>query len=220
MEHAPLNPSICKADTISKRFERQTILKNMSFSISATQFILLTGENGSGKTTLLRLLATLSQPTKGKIEHFNDTFGSIPRHLIRRHIGYLSSTSCLHEDLSLFENLSLILKLMNTSLDSVYLRDLLKFWNLEKVSHRPCKFLSKGELQKGNIIRSLIHKPLFVLWDEPQNGLDSHSQSLLVETLQELRKTECTLICTSHFSHAIQTCFDTQWKLEKGSLKQ
>ena len=208
---------VCQSQNLAKYFLRRPVLQHVSFEIFQGQFILLTGDNGSGKTTLLRIVTTLLAPTQGQMIHFDGEPGlSLAR--IRQRIAYLSSHTLLHPDLTLMENLQLLATLSEQGASTRDIAQELDHWNLSHLAHQACRTLSKGELQKANIVRSLLHTRELIVWDEPQNGLDAKSQERLHARMLALKAQGHTLLCTSHFETQLPAIFDQHWHLKEGRL--
>ncbi|MBX9743803.1 MAG: ATP-binding cassette domain-containing protein, partial [Chlamydiales bacterium] len=91
---------------VTKTFDQQTALDQISASIPKGTFVALAGPDGSGKTTLLRMIAGLLLPTKGRIlVNGLDTVKEAQK--IQSQIGYMPQRFGLYEDLTVMQNLSL-----------------------------------------------------------------------------------------------------------------
>ena len=98
-------PNVIEVKNLRKVFNHQIkAVDDISFDVKENEIFGLLGSNGSGKSTTLRMLATVLEPTSGKI-HFTDAHHN--RHLIRNIIGYIPQQDLLYNDLSVIDNLYL-----------------------------------------------------------------------------------------------------------------
>jgi putative ABC transport system ATP-binding protein len=165
---------------------------DVSFGVSAGEFVALVGPSGSGKTTMLSMLAALLQPSNGQILLDGiDLAGMSERERValrREKIGFTFQANNLVPYLSALENVELMLRL-NGKLDKTgHLRaqELLARLGLgERLNNLPGQ-MSGGQQQRVAIARALIHNPALVLADEPTASLDTERAYQVVETFAAL----------------------------------
>lgn len=186
------------AKNVSKSFtigeQRLQVLKDISLTVEAGEFVSLMGPSGSGKSTLLYILGGLDKADSGsvvlggkEIGSLNDTAESAMR---RDDIGFVFQAYNLIDNLTVEENVLIpaLLDGKKRSEISDRLEELLKAVGLfEHRKHRPME-LSGGQQQRTAIARALINRPKVVFADEPTGNLDSKNGKEILELLSKLNK--------------------------------
>jgi putative ABC transport system ATP-binding protein len=182
---------------------RVEILKGITLTIPAGQFVAILGASGSGKSTLLGLLAGLDTPSSGEI-----WLDGIPIHNLAEaelaavrgeKIGFVFQSYQLIETLTALENVLLPYELNVEGNGITQARHLLDDVGLkERVDHYPVQ-LSGGEQQRVALARAFIVEPPIVMADEPTGNLDSTNGRLVLDLLLERkRKSGTTLVLVTH----------------------
>jgi putative ABC transport system ATP-binding protein len=182
---------------------RVEILKGITLTIPAGQFVAILGASGSGKSTLLGLLAGLDTPSSGDI-----WLDGIPIHNLAEaelaavrgeKIGFVFQSYQLIETLTALENVLLPYELNVEGSGIAQARRLLGEVGLsERVDHYPVQ-LSGGEQQRVALARAFIVEPPIVMADEPTGNLDSANGKLVLDLLLERkRKSGTTLVLVTH----------------------
>lgn len=178
---------------VSKYFGDVEAVKNVSFHIEKGTTFALLGTNGAGKSTLIHMIIGLITPHKGTI-----TFSKNQLELI----GVVFQTSRLDEEFTIEENLITRAKLYGISHKEAKTRvnDLLELTHLSNIRHRKYRHLSGGEKRKADIIRAIVHKPSFLILDEPTTGLDVESRKEVWKILNDLQaQHKLTILLTTHY---------------------
>jgi NitT/TauT family transport system ATP-binding protein len=165
-------------------------LEDISFSVSAEQFVCVLGPSGCGKTTLLRLMAGLLSPTYGEVIFESDSLVS-PRH----RVGMVFQKANLMPWRTVLENILLPLEIQHVpgqeALEKA--RALIELVGLTGFENSLPRDLSGGMAQRVAIARALIHEPDLLLLDEPFGSLDALTRermgSELTRIWQARRKT-------------------------------
>jgi len=182
---------------------RVEILKGISLTIPAGQFVAIVGASGSGKSTLLGLLAGLDTPSSGEI-----WLDGVPIHNLAEtelaavrgeKIGFVFQSYQLIETLTALENVLLPYELNIEGSGLTQARRLLDEVGLtERVGHYPVQ-LSGGEQQRVALARAFVVEPPIVMADEPTGNLDSTNGRLVLDLLLERnRKNGTTLVLVTH----------------------
>jgi putative ABC transport system ATP-binding protein len=182
---------------------RVEILKGITMTIPAGQFVAILGASGSGKSTLLGLLAGLDTPSSGDI-----WLDGIPIHNLAEaelaavrgeKIGFVFQSYQLIETLTALENVLLPYELNVEGSGIAQARRLLGEVGLsERVNHYPIQ-LSGGEQQRVALARAFIVEPPIVMADEPTGNLDSANGRMVLDLLLERnRKAGTTLVLVTH----------------------
>ena len=197
-----------KAINISKTYSIDgyeiEVLKNLNLIVEKGDTVAISGQSGSGKSTLLQLLALLDKQSSGSIELNNeimDDLTSNQKSKIRlNNFGFVYQHHHLLEDLTVYENIALPLKLKGDlqNLDNK-VRDLAKSIGLsERLNHLPWK-LSGGEKQRVAVARAMINKPEYIFLDEPTGNLDKKNALNIQNLVLELsNNNDVALIVATH----------------------
>ena len=182
---------------------RVEILKGITLTIPAGQFVAIVGASGSGKSTLLGLLAGLDAPSSGEI-----WLDGVPIHNLAEEqlasvrgskIGFVFQSYQLIQTLSALENVLLPYELNLSGSGLEKARKLLGEVGLgERVDHYPVQ-LSGGEQQRVALARAFVTEPPIVMADEPTGNLDSTNGRLVLDLLLDRNKRAgTTLVLVTH----------------------
>jgi ABC-type Fe3+/spermidine/putrescine transport system ATPase subunit len=173
-----------KLENISKEYERQSLLADVSFSVNAGETVCLLGASGSGKSTLLRIIAGLESPDAGIVCWDGADLAATPPHA--RDFGLVFQDYALFPHLTVFDNVAFGLRMRGLPKSEIGLRvtSSLETVNLTGFDARPVTDLSGGEQQRVALARALAPRPRLLMFDEPLGALD---RSLKDELLHELR---------------------------------
>jgi ABC-2 type transport system ATP-binding protein len=210
--------SILSIKNLSKSFDKQKALNNISFDIKPNKITGIVGPDGAGKTTLLRILSGLLTYEAKNIEILDlDLQTNIQT--IQEQIGYMPQKFGLYEDLSVEENLRLFADLQSIPLDNLQNRidELLHFTSLFKFKNFLAKNLSGGMKQKLGLASALIKKPKLLLLDEPGVGVDPISRKELWSMVENLTKENVTVLWSTAYLDEAELC-DEVLLLNEGDI--
>lgn len=210
--------SILCVKNLSKSFEKQKALNNISFEIKPNKITGIVGPDGAGKTTLLRILSGLLSFEAKKVEVLDlDLQTNI--HIIQEQIGYMPQKFGLYEDLTVEENLRLFADLQSIPLDNLQNRidELLHFTSLYDFKDFLAKNLSGGMKQKLGLASALIKKPKLLLLDEPGVGVDPISRKELWSMVENLTKENVTVLWSTAYLDEAELC-DEVLLLNEGDI--
>jgi putative ABC transport system ATP-binding protein len=185
------------------------ILKGISLSIPAGQFIAIVGASGSGKSTLLGLLAGLDTPSSGEIWLDGTPIHNLAETELAavrgRKIGFVFQSYQLIPTLTALENVLLPFELNIEGQGLKQARSLLAQVGLgERMEHYPIQ-LSGGEQQRVALARAFIVDPPIVMADEPTGNLDSTNGRLVLDLLlRRNREEKTTLVLVTHDAEVAQ----------------
>ena len=173
-------------------------LRDVSFTIPAGSFAVLTGPTGCGKTTLLECLVGLRTPTAGRIVLVERDVTALPPDA--RNVGYVPQDAAVFTHLTVWENLAFALTVRKTARAEVAARvaELADRLGLTPLLRRRAVGLSGGEAQRVALGRALAFRPPVLLLDEPLNAVDETTRGKVVAVLRGLRGTHTVL----HVTHA------------------
>ena len=179
------------------------ILKGISLTIPAGQFVAIVGASGSGKSTLLGLLAGLDTPSEGEIWIDGTPIHNLVETELAavrgRKIGFVFQSSQLISTLTALENVLLPFELNVEGNGLNQARALLESVGLgERMDHYPIQ-LSGGEQQRVALARAFVVDPPIVMADEPTGNLDSSNGRLVLDLLlKRNRQAGTTLVLVTH----------------------
>ena len=181
-------------------------LKDVSFKLDKSEFVVIMGTSGSGKSTLLHILSALDKPTSGKIllngEENHHIFEEPAASLYRRkNIGFVFQSYNLLKDLSAEDNMAipLILQGETEEIIKARLNEVLHLLGLaEWRRHRPVQ-LSGGQQQRVAIGRAIIANPPILLADEPTGNLDYNTSKEILDVFITMRdQLQQTILLVTH----------------------
>jgi ABC-2 type transport system ATP-binding protein len=179
----------------------------LSTQIEKGEVIGLLGLNGAGKTTTLRVLACDLLPTSGTVKVGGFDVVEEPGE-VRRRTGYLPDVPPLYGDMSVFEYLSFAAKLRGVSSADVDKRvgEAVEMTQLGKERNRLISALSHGFKQRVGIAQAIVHKPEFVVLDEPISGLDPAQIVEMRDLVRGLRGNHTVVLSSHILSEISETC--------------
>ena len=201
MPDTPSNSAVV-ADQLIKQFGRFAALRGVSGAFLAGKIYVILGDNGAGKTTLLRIMAGLSQPTRGNIS----VMGTSTLKAVQAQIGYMAHPSLLYDDMSGMENLLYFAGLYG--IDSSRCREVILAVHLDPDLERPVGQYSQGMRQRMSLARALLNDPRLLLLDEPFSNVDAHSASEMAGLLSQLRDQAKTLFVVTHQPALLESSAD------------
>jgi ABC-type lipoprotein export system ATPase subunit len=188
--------SILSGTDLSKKYGALEVVKGVSLTVEAGEFVCLVGKSGCGKTTLLSLLSGLEKPTQGRVNLDGreiTTSSEDELALFRRaNVGFIFQSFNLIPTLSAWENVALPLFPIKMTSEERRRRatELLEKMELgHRMAHLPSA-LSGGEKQRVAIARALVNHPKIIFADEPIGNLDSGTGEAIMGILNRLHKEE------------------------------
>ncbi len=189
--------TLLTATGIGKSFNLRPVLRELSFSLTPGETVLLFGRNGCGKTTLLKIMAGIMRPERGRASLDGRALFTSDFHW-RADMVYLGHRPSLYPAFSAKENLRLSLRLRRVAWDETAFQSLLERHGLAGREDEPVEVYSEGMLQRLGLIRLELSNWKLGLLDEPTSALDTDGASLLGETLARWREAGRTVLFTSH----------------------
>lgn len=210
---------ILEAESISKEFDKRTVLDKVSLSIEEGNFIAILGHSGSGKSTLLNVLSTILTPTQGEIRYEGESISGYSKKKIadlrRDKIGFVFQHYMLIPNLTVREN---ILLGANDKVEKDKLEELCAFLGIEKYLDTYPGKLSGGEQQRVCIARAVIKKPAILFCDEATGALDKDNSISIVKLLHEVKKKYKTTVLFTTHNREIAGTADRVLILEDGHI--
>ena len=208
---------------LKKSFEKNTVLKDISFDVSTGDIIAIVGPSGSGKSTLLRCLNMIETPSSGKIvfEGTNLVDKKTNLSLVREKIGMVFQQFNLFNHLSVLDNLMLApvkLKVMGEGSAKRKAIMLLEKIGLKDKALSYPSSLSGGQKQRVAIIRTLMMDPDIILFDEPTSALDPEMIGEVLDLIKRVASENKTMIIVSHEISFVKSIANRILFLENGKI--
>lgn len=205
----------------SKR-KRIEALDSVSICLEPGQILGVVGPNGSGKTTLLKILANLLEPDDGTVSICGQMVCK-NRVRIRSKIGYvLGNEKHFWGHLTGRENLESFARRCDFTVDHAKRRTavLIKQFNFENNADQLFKNYSVGMKKKVSVMRSLLHEPSLLLFDDMTNGLDPISAKMVKEMIRGYvsGKKDCAAIWATHRLEEISQICDKVVIIDSGKV--
>ena len=182
---------------VTKKYQNFTAVENLSMTIKKGEIFGLIGQNGAGKTTTFRMILDLQETTSGTIMWNGTSINNINRDIL----GYLPEERGIFPKMTV-ENQLYFFGELRPDIDGW-----LKRFGLEDRRNSKAETLSKGNQQKVQLIASFIHKPEFLILDEPFSGLDPVNMELLKNAILSLKDQGTTILFSSHqMDHVEELC--------------
>lgn len=201
---------VLRTKDLTKAFGQHKAVNNVSMTVCKGDIYGFIGKNGAGKTTFMKMIAGLSNPTRGMIELFGkkdehrekrkstDIFGKTEVELQRKRIGCLIEETGFYPGMTAAENMEIVRRNLGITEKSL-ISEMMDFVGLADTGRKRVKHFSMGMKQRLGLAISLMRNPDFLILDEPINGLDptgiKEIRDLLIKLNQEK---QITILISSH----------------------
>lgn len=160
--------------------------------------VTLFGHSGSGKTTILNIVGGLDNPSKGEVLINGKPIKDFD--LIRNQkIGYVFQNYNLFTNLSVFENVAFVLKMLGIS-DEKFIKErveyTLKLVNMSEFKRKKANELSGGQQQRVAIARALVKNPDYIIADEPTGNIDAKNKIEVMNILRKISEHKLVVLVT------------------------
>jgi ABC-2 type transport system ATP-binding protein len=198
--------NVVELRNVTKRFDEFVAVKDLSFEVRQGSIFGLLGPNGAGKTTSIRMIVNITAPDSGDVQ----VLGQHVTTDLQQRIGYLPEERGLYKKMKVGEQLIFFANLKGVSADVARPRvdEWLKLLELSDWRDKKAADLSKGMQQKVQFIAAVLHKPDFLILDEPFSGLDPVSVSLLKRAILSLREQGASIIFSTHQMEQVEQMCD------------
>jgi len=203
---------------LSRAFGSRQILREISFTVEPGEIIGFVGANGSGKTTTMRLIMGLLAYDQGLIEidgHKQDGDRNLSRIL-----GYMPEERGLYLNQTLYSQLQFFGELQGMSRSEARksIAELLSKLDIEGYAYYKLGELSLGNQQRAQLAVSLLHRPRYLILDEPFSGLDPMGIEALIRILTEASQSGVGIIFSSHILPFVEEMSEKILVLSGGSI--
>ena len=196
---------------VSKSFEGNKVLKDVSVLLEAGKTNMIIGQSGSGKTVLMKSIIGLHRVDQGRIEYDGRNLPDMKMkeiRTLRKEVGMLFQGAALFDSLSVFENVMYPLE-MFASMTKKEREERTKFClqrvNLpERSYHLAPSEISGGMQKRVAIARAIVMNPLYLFCDEPNSGLDPQTSLIIDQLIHEItQEYNITTIVNTHDMNSV-----------------
>ena len=199
---------------VSKSYETQLALNEISFSAKKGEIIGFLGPNGAGKSTMMKILTGYISPTKGTV--FVSGIDVLKNPIAAKaKIGYLPEQNPLYQEMYVREYLQFQASIFKVSKETI--ATVVEDVGLIPEVHKKISQLSKGYQQRVGLAAALIHNPDVLILDEPTTGLDPNQLQEIRTLLKKLGK-EKTILFSTHIMQEVEAVCDRVIIIKKGEL--
>ncbi len=208
---------------VSKYYDGQVILRNITFSIEKGEMAFVTGPSGAGKTTLLKLIYLSERPDDGDIivgDFHTATLKPSKIPAFRRNIGVVFQDFKLLNNLTIYENVALALRVRGVGEKAIKgaISNALKLVHLRHKAGSYPLTLSGGEQQRVALARAIVAEPVVVLADEPTGNLDPGTAADIMKVFYEVNIRGTTVFIATHNKELCKNTGKRLLKLDGGNL--
>ena len=197
---------LLSVEGISRNYDGQKAIENISFEIHRGEVVALLGANGAGKSTTLNIISGNLTPHSGAVRICNHNIATQPKQA-KSNLGYLPDTPPLYRELTVREYLQFAARIhgVNKKDVAISVDHAIDVCGLRSVANKLIANLSKGFKQRVGIAQAIVHNPALVILDEPTVGLDPVQMQGIRSLLDELSKNHSVLLSTHLLAEAEAT---------------
>lgn len=190
---------------MTKRFDKKTVVNQISLQVREGEIFGFLGPNGSGKTTFIRMLCGLLRADAGSgiclgldVIHESEA--------IKRQVGYMTQRFSFYEDLSIRENLDFVARMYGVKDRKESVFKSIERLGLGGREEQLAGQLSGGWKQRLALAACMIHSPRLLLLDEPTAGVDPKARRDFWEQIHQLASEGLTVLITTHYMDEAERC--------------
>ncbi|MEK7712401.1 MAG: cell division ATP-binding protein FtsE [Nitrospirota bacterium] len=208
---------------VTKFYEKQAALKNITFSIEKGEMVFMTGPSGAGKSTLLKIIYFSEKPDEGSVTIAEWDLSklkesSIP--FLRRNIGVVFQDFRLLDNRDVFDNVAIALRIRGM-LDSEiqdWVMEILKMVNLRHKADSFPRALSGGEQQRVVIARAIVGEPTILLADEPTGNVDPDTAAGITRLFKDINARGTTVVIATHNRELYRNTGRRVFRIDGGNM--
>ncbi len=216
-------PAILEVVKLTKKFDDNEVLKDISFELNKGETLAVIGSSGSGKSTLLRCLNHLSPPDSGQIllEGVNINSSETDINSVRGNMGFVFQDFNLFTHLTILQNVMFgplrVKGLSKKEAREIAMTEIEKVGMIDKIDAYPAQ-LSGGQQQRISIARALALRPKLILFDEPTSALDPELTGEVLSVMTALAIEGMTAIVVTHEMGFARSAADKAIFIDQGLI--
>ncbi|ASJ10974.1 ABC transporter [Thermococcus sp. P6] len=210
---------IIETRNLTKFFGKMNAVYHLNLRVPKGAVYGFLGPNGAGKTTTIKMLTGALRPTYGEIRIFDL---EMPRQRVEimRNVGYMPERPLAYEDMTIFEFLTYMGRLLGLPKDEAVreARELMAYTGVGKLAFKGIKELSSGQRQRVTFAMALLGDPELLILDEPTSNLDPLGRMEFIGKVLELAKSGKTIFVSSHIVSEIERMCNHVGLIKDGEL--
>lgn len=211
--------NILITNKLTKKFGKQTAVKEIDVIIPKGEIYGLVGRNGAGKTSFMKMISGLSHPTSGSFSLFGAECSENSKSDMYLQVGSLIETPGFFEHMSAYDNLLLKSYCAGMEDKKTHINQLLELVDLQGAGKKKVKNFSLGMKQRLGVAMALVGNPKLLILDEPINGLDPQGIAEMRDIILKLNKEYgITVIISSHILEELSKIVTSYGILDHGEL--
>jgi ABC-2 type transport system ATP-binding protein len=205
-----------KVNNITKIYDEQRALNDISFEVNTAEVVGFLGPNGAGKSTMMKILTCFIPQTSGQatVCGFDVAEQSIE---VRKNVGYLPEHNPLYLDMYVKEYLEFIAGLHHLKNTKQRIAEMIEITGLQVEQKKKIGALSKGYRQRVGLAQAMIHDPKVLILDEPTTGLDPNQLAEIRNLIIEIGKQKTVLLST-HIMQEVEAVCNRVIIINKGQV--
>lgn len=212
--------TLLSVKNLEKSFQKNKVLKGLSFQAYRGEILCILGPNGAGKSTTINILTAALRSDGGEICFHGKPINGRRMHSYKQSLGIVPQDLALYDELSAERNLRFFASLyglhgeaLRKAVDSA-----LVFAGLEDRRNDKVKTFSGGMKRRLNIACAIAHHPQLVIMDEPTVGIDPQSRNHILDSIKKLRDSGMTIIYTTHYMEEVEAISSRIIIMDHGSI--
>jgi len=209
---------VIKAEQLTRRYGAFLAVDRVDFTIEQGEIVGLLGHNGAGKTTIMKMLTGYLEPSAGRVLVDGVDVAEQPK-LVQRSLGYLSESLPLYPEMTVVDYLEYAAELRGVAApdQASAVREAIEATELQVKAFDTIATLSRGYRQRVGVAQAILHKPRFLVLDEPTNGLDPSQTQHMRDLIRRLAA-NATIILSTHIMQEVNAICDRAMILRNGRL--
>ncbi len=207
---------VLQTTNLTKSFGARKAVDSVNITAYEGEVFGFLGPNGAGKTTTLGMALGLVHATAGEVTVLGERVTPNNTRVLR-YVGALLGAPAFVPYLSAWDNIDLIARL-SPGVDKKRIAEVLELVGLTDAARRKVNKFSTGMKQRFGLAMALVHRPRFVILDEPTNGLDPAGMREIRQLLRSLAENGTSVLLSSHLLNEVQQVCDRIAVLNKGCV--
>jgi ABC-2 type transport system ATP-binding protein len=211
----PLTMPSVEATDLWKRYGDRDVVQGVSLAVERGQMLGLVGPNGSGKTTTIRMVLDIIRPDRGTVR----LFGGRISQAAQAKIGYLPEERGLYKGQRVLPTLVYLAELKGIARAEAQTRayEMLERVGMAEHANKKVRELSRGMGQLVQFAATVLHRPSFIVLDEPFSGLDPVNARIMKEVMGELNQQGTSILFSTHQMTDVEELCDNVVMINRGA---
>ncbi|MGZ9585538.1 ATP-binding cassette domain-containing protein [Paenibacillus marinisediminis] len=204
---------------LEKAYAGKQAVRNIHFQVRKGSCFGLLGPNGAGKSTTMKILSCITQADKGSVQVLGYDVAKQAEE-VKKVIGYVPQNITLYDKLSAYDNLVFFGELYGVTGKALKERidEVLHQVGLADRAKDAVGTFSGGMMRRINIAAALLHRPKFMILDEPTVGIDPQSRNHIFDLIRSLKEEGITIIYSTHYMEEVEALCDDVAIIDHGKV--